>query len=99
LEQLLATRNLNELPRRSRPIFYAQAWLLVHLLYLGHLGSPDVPDYTESLQKLLAAVNDGQTPERAWLSAFAQTPEQFDAALREYFRAQELPSLRYSYEQ
>jgi tetratricopeptide (TPR) repeat protein len=73
LDQVLGARSYADVPR-SLPQFYAQSWLLTHLLHLGHHAG--YPRRIESLRAYLLAL---QT-QPDWRAAFdASFPEGLDA--------------------
>jgi hypothetical protein len=58
--------------------FYAESWALAHMLFLA-------PDYTDNFSKFISALQRGRNFAESCEAAFAKTPAQVYADLRQYF--------------
>jgi hypothetical protein len=66
--------------RKHAGPFYATSWALVHMLSLD-------PAYKNGFKPLAQALADGEAPEQAFPRIFQKTPEEIEAALKRYLRA------------
>ena len=64
--------------------FYAQAWLLVHMLWLA-------PGYASRRENFLAAVEQGESPQNALLRIYGKSLETVENDLANYINASRFP--------
>ena len=65
--------------RADDPVFYAEAWALVHMLNLA-------PAWRTGMPRFVQLLNQGQEQEKAFTAAFGRTMEDALKALRPYLR-------------
>ncbi len=71
---------------------YANAWLLVHMLHLGHLGG--LPAYHEGIPEMLGHIDAGMSTSQAMEEALGAGPDQLQRQMRQYARKRKLPTRR-----
>jgi tetratricopeptide (TPR) repeat protein len=69
-------------PRSS---FYAESWLLVHMLKFS-------PGYAPQFNELLRDLDSGGDPQQVFLQLYNKTPEAVDRDLQNYLKSKRLPT-------
>jgi hypothetical protein len=75
--------NVKHLTPRSR--FYAESWLLVHMLRLA-------PDYAAQFPSFLEDIERGERPERALLERYGKTVAAVTEDMHRYLKAGQMPT-------
>ena len=63
----------------AKSIFYAQSWLAVHYIQ-------STPEYPQKFANYVGLLNQDNTPENAFETAFGITPAEFGKALKTYYK-------------
>ena len=81
-EDVLVARETVSMSRRVGPVFYAQAWLLVHYLMLGREGA----DFRRDTGEYLTRLGAREPPLEAFEAAFELEVDSLERELNEYGR-------------
>lgn len=81
-DTVLSTRDASSLGRTRAPMFYAQAWFLVHYLMIGREGR----DFAADTTSYLAAIGRGTPSSEAFEAAYGLAPKALARTLRAYVR-------------
>ncbi len=80
--RLSSFTNVQHVTPRSR--FYAESWLLVHMLKFS-------PPYSSKFNELLRNTDRGDDPQQVLLALYNKTPEAVDQDLHQYLKSEWLP--------
>ena len=81
--RLSSFTNVQHVTPRSR--FYAESWLLVHMLKFS-------PQYSSKFNELLRDMDRGDEPQQVFQSLYHKTPEAVDQDLHQYLKSEWLPT-------
>ena len=91
LAELLEVRRPRHSSRHQTEGFYAKAWLLVHMLELGHLAG--LPAFHVRMPQMLAVIDGGEPAEVAMERGLGVDMATLQHHLEEYGKRKSLPTL------
>lgn len=92
VEDLIGERYELDWARHDLKRLYANAWLFVHMLHLGHLAG--FPPYAEHIEALLDNIDAGMSTVQAMEEALGAGPDRLERQVRQYGRRRALPVRR-----